>query len=142
MLPGMPELTPPLFVVQEDDLAILRDADEAAQHFEPWFPREERYSGFDSQGRRFALVVGRSTVPRRLLPGKKTVETVRCEPFEPFEPGSSSAAELSAILRARLDESSDSLNTASLDELVALTVQRNGFSLHRKASDLPGGRTP
>jgi hypothetical protein len=57
----MAELIPPLFVVQEDDLAILRDEGEAT-NFEPWFPSEERYSGFDSQGRRFELVVEQAAV--------------------------------------------------------------------------------
>jgi hypothetical protein len=122
-----PTWYPRLFIAQADDLIILRDGSET-HNLEPWFPEEEQYTAFDSEGRRFELTVEATEERRRLLPGRRTVRTVVCRPLETAPTGD---ADLVAVLRRHLGQSADA---ASLGDLVAMIVQQDGYSWRSRRS--------
>jgi hypothetical protein len=130
----MATLVPPPFIAQTDDLTILRNQTDT-YNLEPWFPQEERYTAFDSEGRRFELAVETMEVRRRLLPGTRTLQTVVCRPLEAVPTG---AGELAEILRQQLEQDGDS---GSLDDLVAMVVKQNGYSWAERRGHPPGGST-
>jgi hypothetical protein len=120
------EIVPPLVVIEGVDtiraVHVFRSVAALDRFLEPWFPAEEAYRAYDSQGRKLMLTLEDESVRRRWRRDKAyTHVSARLAESDPLH-----GAELATLLRRRLREADPTAATdnLSLRQLVLATIER------------------
>lgn len=97
-------LVPPIVIDnhhRRETLDFFATVADLERHFEPWYPREESFTAYDSEGRLLELVVERRRVPAWFGLTQRETEVVTARPVE-FEPEHADA--LRSALASFLEE--------------------------------------
>lgn len=119
----------PVIIDENGSLSFFKSITDAERYLEPIDIHNQEYVAYDSEGRRLELRVEEEVIAAGLFKlSKITKERVRIAQTEKFP---AHAEELKKILQnflKRLEASPDWLYSATLQQLVAASAQRMGFS--------------
>lgn len=121
-------MKPPIIVNENGALTFFQSITDVERYLEPIDVRNQEYVAYDSDGRQLELGVEQETMAGWLGLGKTIRERVR---IVQAEETATHAEELKKILRVflqKLGGPSDSLHTATLQDLITASTQRMGFS--------------
>ncbi len=121
-------MKPPILLYADGSFDFFKSVEEAERYAEPIDVQNHEYVAYDSEGRRLELRVEEETVSLWLGLEKTFRERVR---IVQAEDTATHAEELKNLLRASLQTSgtpSDSLHSASLQDLITAGLQRMGFT--------------
>lgn len=123
---GDSEIVPPLLVIEGSTtinaVHVFRSVAALDRFLEPWFPEEEAYRAYDSEGRKLVLTLEEEPVQRRWRRDTTYIRvSARLAESDPLH-----GAELATLLRRRLREADPTAATdnLSLRQLVLATIER------------------